>query len=415
MSRRTSIGAFAAVLVGSVLLPIGSSTAAPAANPAAAPLAGTAAAAKGAPVAHATAGAGQVTAEMKSEIASVLSRGEVSARRAPGAKLSPAALAKAQIRCADFEGQRYCLHSGWTEKSESEVANTVASRATISARGTTRETTGDLSDLDALRQFNALSPAAKRKAERRELVQAARSVSKVWLLRHQIQGTPLPAGFLARHPEVDTGSATSTARAINKTAANPAVKRPRDYPRFKLIMNKKRVTQQVRTYWCGPSSMQMIGWGWNRRKSQRAWANRLGTTTSGTAITEMVRVTNQYTGWDRKRRAGHYITLDISNYSFPQWWMLQMRHYADYRAPVILHPILLKQFYPYLDDDASGHFQVGRGYSKNGKRPAMLHYFEPWNQKRFDPSEPFISRTQRRMAYRSYRANQAHFQHNIGV
>ena len=30
---------------------------------------------------------------------------------------------------------------------------------------------------------------------------AAQSVAKVWLLRHQIQGVPLPADFLATHPE----------------------------------------------------------------------------------------------------------------------------------------------------------------------------------------------------------------------
>jgi hypothetical protein len=92
-----------------------------------------------------------------------------------------------------------------------------------------------------------------------------------------------------------------------------------------------------------------------------------------------------------------------------------MRHIVDYRAPLVLHPILLKRYYPYLEDDASGHFQVGRGYDKNGDGPLKLGYFEPWNQQRFDPSEPYIARVQWRDAYRSYRANRAHFQHNIGV
>ena len=41
-----------------------------------------------------------------------------------------------------------------------------------------------------------------------------------------------------------------------------------------------------------------------------------------------------------------------------------MRHIVDYRSPLVLHPVLLKRYYPYLDDDASGHFQVGRGYNK---------------------------------------------------
>jgi hypothetical protein len=162
--------------------------------------------------------------------------------------------------------------------------------------------------------------------------------------------------------------------------------------------------------------MQMIVWGWrHRRQGQPHWANQLGTTTSGTSITDMVRVVNQRTGWDRERRAGRYIVLDIRHYSFRQWMLLMMRHIHDYRAPVVLHPVLRKQFYPYLDDDASGHFQVGRGYNKNGDRPDRLGYFEPWNQQRFDPSEPYISRVQWRRAYRSYRANEAHFGHNVGV
>ncbi len=176
------------------------------------------------------------------------------------------------------------------------------------------------------------------------------------------------------------------------------------------------MAEQTRTYYCGPTSMQMIAWGWTgKAQSQEHWASRLGTTSSGSAISEMVRVTNEDTGWDRKDYAGPYIVLDIGNWSYGKWWLLNMRHVFDYKAPLILHPILLKQFYPYLDDDASGHFQVGRGYRKNGDRMNLIGFFEPWNQQRFDPSEPYISRVQWRSAYRSYRGNQAHSMHNIGV
>jgi hypothetical protein len=181
-------------------------------------------------------------------------------------------------------------------------------------------------------------------------------------------------------------------------------------------MNPKDVAEQTRTYWCGPTTMQMIAWGWKgNHKSQGYWADKLGTTTSGTAITDMVRVVNTTTGWDREDRAGAYITLDISDYGFGKWQLLLFRHIHDYRAPVVLHPILLKRYYPYLDDDASGHFQAGRGYDKRGDKTNQIGYFEPWNQQRFDPSEPYIARVQWRDAYKSYRANQAHFQHNIGV
>jgi len=45
----------------------------------------------------------------------------------------------------------------------------------------------------------------------------------------------------------------------------------------------------------------------------------------------------------------------------------------------------------------------------------LLGYFEPWDQQRFHPDEPFIARVQWRNAFKSYRANRAHFQHNLGV
>ena len=82
--------------------------------------------------------------------------------------------------------------------------------------------------------------------------------------------------------------------------------------------------------------------------------------------------------------------LDIGDFTFQQWLLLNMKHVVDYQAPLIYHPILLKQFYPYLDDDASGHYQVGRGYLEREGKPTEVSYFEPWNQQRFDPSEPYI-------------------------
>jgi len=194
------------------------------------------------------------------------------------------------------------------------------------------------------------------------------------------------------------------------------VKTIADYPTKGLILDPTRVAEQVRSYWCGPTSMQMIAWGWKGEdRGQDHWATKLGTTTSGTSIFDMVRVTNGNTGWDLPSHAGKYVVLDIGDFTYEQWLLLNMRHIVDYRAPLIYHPVLLKQFYPYLDDDASGHYQVGRGYLERADRPTEVSYFEPWNQQRFDPSEPFISRVQWRDAFKSYRGNLAHPAHNIGV
>lgn len=325
-------------------------------------------------------GRGRLTPEASAEIDRVLAAAGTQ-RRASTA------------RCADFEGQRYCLGTGWTDDTPQQVA----ARATT-ARRTDVEQTGDL-DAAAL-QARTRTPAQ----ERAELVAAARSVAKVWLLRHEIQGEPLPTGFLDRHPE---------ARA---TASAPAARSASTYPARAVVLDPKQVSSQERTYWCGPTTMQMIAWGWQgSAKGQQVWARRLGTTTQGTGITDMVRVVNGSTGWDREDHAGPYITLDIGDWSFTDWSELIKRHVAAYRAPVVMHPVLLRRFFPYLDDDASGHFQVGRGYGKKPGKPFRISYFEPWDQQRFDPSEPAIARVQWRSAYKSYRANLAHFQQNIGV
>jgi len=371
-------------------------------------------AARTAPVAL-TAGYGRVTPEYRRTIARVVDAGRTVGRVA--ATASPRTLVARTVRCATFEGQRYCLGQGWTHLTEAQVQRrTTALVARQSAKPSTRQGTGDLSTLNAVRQAARMSPQARAAAETAELTQAARSVAKVWLLRHQIQGVPLPPHFRALHPEVHALTTAPGGRAVPAGTAGRSVKHWRDYPDRGVVLNRHHVTEQRRTYWCGPTSMQMIAWGWSgTARSQHHWATKLGTTTSGSAITSMVSVVNRYTGYDKESYAGPYITLDISDWSFREWRLLMARHIVDYRAPVVLHPVLLTQFYPYLDHDGSGHFQVGRGYQKQGTHTPLLSYFEPWNQQRFHPDEPYIPRVQWRNAYRSYRANRAHFQHNVGV
>jgi hypothetical protein len=339
-------------------------------------------------------GRGEVTPAMRAEIDRVLSEG-AALDRAEGRT----ALARASVRCATFEGQRYCLGFGWTNRSEEELAARLETRPT--ARDA--ESTGDLDADGLLARAQSRTSTVRTEAERAELTMAARSVGKVWMLRHEIQGVPLPAGFAERHPEVS-----------GRTEARGGF--GGSYPERSKILTSKVAQAQNTTYWCGPATMQAIGWGaQGKRKNQSYWARRLGTTTAGTAISDMVRVVNNKTGYDEDTHAGPYVVLDISDFSFKQWYRLMMRHVHDYQAPVVLHPSLLKQYYPYLDDDASGHFQVGRGYDQNPGGNPQLGWFEPWDQSRFDPSEPAIGRVQWRNAYRSFRANLAHFQRNVGV
>ena len=189
-------------------------------------------------------------------------------------------------------------------------ARTASAARTLRARPTATTTTGDLDVLGSMRRTAGLTPAARAAAERAELTQAARSVAKVWLLRHEIEGVEVPDAFLSLHPE-----ARATTTAARGTPRRPA-RRPNPRPRGPrgpattqraAILSTRRVAEQVRTYWCGPSTMQMIAWGWKKfDRGQTHWANRLGTTTAGTAITDMVRVVNEHRlGPTRVRRAVH--------------------------------------------------------------------------------------------------------------
>lgn len=365
-----------------------------------------------------------VTPAMQAEIDRVVAEGL--ARPALRSKPGPAAAVGSQVRCATFEGQRYCLHLGWTHDTEEQVQ----ARLSVAARRSAQPTgpgTGDLDVLADLQSAAQLAPEIRAADEREELTQAARAVAKVWQLRHEIEGVPYPPSLPAlQRPRASASASPAAAKASGTTRASASAsastsaaappKTAADYPRRHVILDPTETAEQIRSYWCGPTSMQMIAWGWRGRDGgQTKWARRLGTTTSGTDISAITRVVNEATGWDRESYAGPYITLDIGDYGYRKWYLLVMRHLHDYRAPIVMHPILLKRYFPYLDDDASGHFQVGRGYNKRGARADLISYFEPWNQQRFDPSEPFISRVQWRSAYKSFRANKAHPYHNIGV
>src|SRR3954470_4058774 len=132
-----------------------------------------------------TAGYGEVTPEFRATIDRVVA----GARTAPSLSraTSTKTLVDSVVRCATFEGQRYCLGSGWTDDTQAQVRDRmVSSLQRPAARRSAVTTTGDLSAYDALRQRAAMTPTQRAAADRAELIQAARSVAKVWLLRHQI-------------------------------------------------------------------------------------------------------------------------------------------------------------------------------------------------------------------------------------
>ena len=131
-----------------------------------------------------TAGLGAVTPDLQSEIDRVVAEGRAVGRIS--GKPTARALVSALVRCADFQGQRYCLHSGWTEAGTAQVRARMTTAARTIAARPAGSTTGDLDVRATLRRAAAQSPADRAAAERQELTQAAQSVAKVWLLRLHI-------------------------------------------------------------------------------------------------------------------------------------------------------------------------------------------------------------------------------------
>jgi len=405
----------------------------------------------------AAAGITPISAQMRSEIARVAAA-TASVPQLHG-RIDPRTAA-AMAQCADLDGQRYCLGVGFTEESPTAIRARVVADAAPAHRTKHRKArvnTGDLSARGQAQRLAAMTPAQRATAARRELTAAAHSVAKVWLLRHEVQGVPLPDGFLAAHPEArvstpsvaprtavttaaaKSASASSTPSATVKTttvartstaspSASPsasasstavptiAASVPVTYPAKARIMKRKQTAEQIRTYWCGPTSMQMITWGWKQKDLGAAhWAKRLHTTSGGTAITDMVRVVNRSTGWDRSDHAGTYVVLDVRGWSTSQFYTLMQKHIAQYRAPVILHPLLSTRYFPYLPYSGSGHYQVGRGYRTTKDGVQEIGYFEPWNPQRFHPYVPYVSRVQWLPVSNVLAANKANSLHNIGL
>ena len=272
----------------------------------------------------AASGRGEVTPEMQAEIDRVLAEG-ASLDRAQGRT----SLARASVRCATFEGQRYCLGFGWTNQSR----ETLASRMTAPpAFG--RESTGDLDADGLLARASSRNAVARTEAERAELTAAAQSVGKVWMLRHEIQGVRCPTGSpsgtrRSRRPTCRhaAGSASRTRRSRRSSPARWPRRRTRRTgaapPRCRPSAGARRGSG--RTSPTGPAASAPL-----RRHGHHRHGAR------GQQQDRLRRVTH----------AGPYVVLDISDFTFKQWYRLMMRHIHDYQSPVVLHPVLLKAVLP---------------------------------------------------------------------
>jgi hypothetical protein len=339
------------------------------------------------------------------------------------------------MRCFTLETENYCLGLGFVDKvpSGAQLSATVDEpdvarddlRAGVSAEQDIA--TGALSAAAFVAERAAMSKAERTNAELEEMQTAWDGRDKARALRLlDAEGNPpagataadtagasdsaapgesdsaVPGGSATTAPTTDAGRtdvpvpgagetvAPSAGQTVAPKPGGPSTKpsppplKPPVVVKPKPVSNyimKGYQTSQDRGYWCGPATFQSIDWADDKQKdTQASWAKDLGATSSGTAISAMVKQTNLKTNWDLA--AGTYIVQNVSHWTPAKFLQVHQNHLGDGApAPVIEHVQLLKRYFPYLAFNHSGHYQVGRGYNK---KAGTIGIFEVFNERRFN-------------------------------
>ena len=268
------------------------------------------------------------------------------------------------MRCFKLDEENYCLGLGFVDQVPTGAqVQELVSRADMRADGEVGVEqdipTGDLTPAAFVAERASMPKSTRVTAELDEMQAAWDGRDKAKSLRllttptrtAPTQGTPTPVP--------------------------PAA--PVQVPASAYIM-KGFQTSQEKGYWCGPATFQSIDWADdNQKDTQASWAKDLGSTTSGTAISAMVKQTNLKTAWPKS--AGTYIVQSVSGWNAQTFFTVHQKHLGVYKAPVIEHVQLLKRYFPYLAFNHSGHYQVGRGYDQ---AKGTIAIYEVFNERRFN-------------------------------
>ncbi|MEV8376278.1 hypothetical protein AB0P21_26285 [Kribbella sp. NPDC056861] len=337
---------------------------------------------------------------------------------------------KQVMRCFKLETEHYCLGLGFVDQLPSGAQVSAMTDDPDLAAGTERATseqdiaTGALSPAAFVAERSELSDSARLNAELDEMQAAWDGRDKARALREltvpagtsdavdpeqvldPTNTTTTPSADATTAPSATPSTAPSTAPSATATTPPPAtpsvtprgpdvstpattpVPKPKpstSVPPVKLASSayimKGFQTSQDKGYWCGPATFQAIDWADDQQKdTQTSWAKDLGATSSGTAISSMVKQTNLKTDWDLA--AGTYIIQSVGHWNTQKFFAAHKKHLGGSKpAPVIEHVQLLKRYFPYLAFNHSGHYQVGRGYDA---KKGTIGIFEVFNERRFN-------------------------------
>ena len=323
---------------------------------------------------------------------------------------------KQVMRCFKLEAENYCLGLGFVDQLPTGAQLSAAATApAVTADGETGVeqdiATGALTPGDFVTERSSMADSVRLQAELDEMQAAWDGRDKAKALREldapalagsesaapgsaapgsAATAAAAPTGAPTTGPSVAATTPPATPPATPGTpkppvspgtpVTKPPVVAPVKLPASSYIM-KGFQTSQDKGYWCGPATFQSIDWADDKQKdTQASWAKDLGATTSGTAITAMVKQTNLKTNWDLA--AGSYIVQNVGHWNTQKFFAVHQNHLGDGKpAPVIEHTQLLKRYFPYLAFNHSGHYQVGRGYDA---KKGTIGIFEVFNERRFN-------------------------------
>ncbi|WP_433159051.1 C39 family peptidase [Kribbella sp. CA-247076] len=337
--------------------------------------------------------------------------------------------ASSVLRCFRLEQENYCLGLGFVDQlpdgAQLQELMTPPSVHADSEAGVEQDIpTGALAPEAFVADRTSMPKSARVNAELDEMQAAWDGRDKARALR-LLDATPTtspgaptdrtlstrPSTAPATPTTAPTPTPTRTAPSQGTPTPVPAPVAPVKPPKSSYIM-KGFQTSQEKGYWCGPATFQSIDWADdNQKDTQASWAKDLGTTTSGTAITAMVKQTNLKTNWDLA--AGTYIVQSVGHWNAQKFFAVHQNHLGDGKpAPIIEHTQLLKRYFPYLAFNHSGHFQVGRGYDRT---KGTIAIYEVFNERRFNSRGNITSGPKNIPATALFNATLANAFKNIGL
>ncbi|MEU4293270.1 C39 family peptidase [Kribbella sp. NPDC026596] len=303
------------------------------------------------------------------------------------------AQASSMMRCFKLDEENYCLGLGFVD----QVPTGAQVRAMLSPPSVRTDgdlgveqdiPTGDLTPAAFVAERASMPKSARVNAELDELQAAwdgrdkARSLRLLAAADAGDPTTPTPTPTPPTTPTLTPPTPPTTPTRTAPTQGTPTPVPPAapvKVPASAYIM-KGFQTSQEKGYWCGPATFQSIDWADdNQKDTQASWAKDLGSTTSGTAISAMVKQTNLKTAWPKS--AGTYVVQNVASWNSQTFFTVHQKHLGVYKAPVIEHVQLLKRYFPYLAFNHSGHYQVGRGYDK---AKGTIAIYEVFNERRFN-------------------------------